>query len=261
MDLRDDIAALPGGGRVVSALDRVNRVDSGILSGLTRRWQQAAGQCATSGAAVTRAARRLEGQWTGATATAFTDYTHRLTDAGSALSEVLTQAADAADQAVAAIAYAQSQAATRCEWLLADAKSWRMANPAASDDQDTDTISRLCRQTAAEVGDLAGTVDGSLAALSGTFERLSGREKPYDPINPPGGLSITVVYSVPDYPQAAGALARPEPGTLAAPLGQRAATAAIPAVRGGMMQALSPMRRASFTPMVRQSPLTDQSTD
>lgn len=251
MNLRDDIAALPGGRMVLPALEQVNRVDSGILSGLARRWRQAADQCATSGAAVTRAVARLDGQWTGATATAFTEYADSLTAAGETLSETLAQAADTVDEAAAAVSDAQSRAAARCEGLLSEVKSWCMTNPTASGDQHARTITGLCRQTAAEVGQLASTVKASLATLSGTFARLSGQERPYDPINAPGRMSITVTYSVPDYPQAQGATAQPARGALATPLGQRRM----------MRAALSPMRRASFTPTTQLSAPPEQPGD
>lgn len=246
-------------------MNQVNAVDTTTLFSLASRWQQAAGLCDTTGAAVTRAVGQLDGEWTGATATSFTDYTNTWVSAGSTLSGTLTQAARAVDQTASAVSGARNCAATRCEWLLTEARNWSTAHPNTSAAQQANAIGGLCSQTTAELGELVSAINADLATLSSTFNQLSGQENPYDAINPPLGMSMTVTHTAPTYPTATSTpaqsaqLVQAPIAAGAMPAGRTAAAAATPAtsrlLAGKLTQGrlLSPSQPTSYSAAAVQS--------
>lgn len=277
MSLPDEVAALPGGGPVAAAMTVISTADPDGMRDLATRWQRAADQYTSTGTALSGVTDQLHGQWTGAAATEFTGYVGSLNTACGSLSHALTQVSAAMRQAATAIEGYQNWAATRCEWLLNEARSWTAANPTAGAAQRNAAIGALCQETQPDLRKVADSISGELTVLSGVFGQVSDQEKAFDGINAPSGVGISLSRAVISFPAqqapdlkaaqvTAGTPAIPgtaatPAGTLSRPMTRRALSplsAAIPARRAGRASAMMPatrsvMRRAAIPMQVESA--------
>ncbi|HWC80363.1 MAG TPA: transglycosylase SLT domain-containing protein [Pseudonocardiaceae bacterium] len=261
MSVGDDVAALPGGQSVADAMKTISTADPNTMRELATRWQQAADQYTSSGTALTGTSDQLHGQWTGAGATAFTNYVGSLITAGGSMSQALTQTSKAMDQAATAIEGYQNWASTRCEWLLSEARSWDAANPYADPGQRMSAIAGLCQETGSDLQKVVSSIGSELTELSGVFAQVSDQEKAFDGINAPKGVGIALSRTVVQFPEQqkgpTGALltdAQPAtPATAATP----AQSLSTPLIRragtplGAMRPAVMGRRMTPATPAIR----------
>jgi WXG100 family type VII secretion target len=259
MTVADDVAALPGGQPVADAMTTISTADPNSMRGLATRWRQAADQYTGTGAALAGVTDQLHGQWSGAAADAFNKYIGSLNTAGSTMSQALTQVGTAMDQAATAIEGYQNWAATRCEWLLSEARGWLAANPNATPDQQYAAIGALCQETHDDLAKVVDSINTELTTLSGVFGQVADQEQAFNGINPPSGVGIVLTHTVVSFADqkspAVGTLtaAQPQAGSLIA--GQpQAGTAVTPGISGGAFS--TPMLRRATTPMSPAVPAT-----
>lgn len=183
MSLRQQIAALPGSGELIAAMDKVNG-DPEKIRAIATRWRLAGnasfeepaqpGEMTKPGPLgdIAGATRLVDDAWNGASADAFVDHMKQYGKAGQALQEAFDDCAKKLDDAADALDTAKRGVNGICETLLRDVSTFRTDN---RHEAPTDVEAGVRSLVGKQVDPVKTHASNAESAVSGAARDISSR--------------------------------------------------------------------------------------
>ncbi|NUW44507.1 bifunctional WXG100 family type VII secretion target/C40 family peptidase [Nonomuraea rhodomycinica] len=132
MGASETVDGLPGdGSKLAGILEKLTGDPSGIRE-VAKRWRGTAGKVSTGTGKLGTAVKNINAGWQGGSAEDFVTYMRDYQVAGDALHDILSGCAGSLDTVADEIEKAHSKVNSLCEGVLAQVRSFRKANPDAS---------------------------------------------------------------------------------------------------------------------------------